>query len=273
MEIATEIKNGIVMSKEFEKKDWVSVEEESKTPPTAATECDVPVTDGYRKWALYTISAIGLISFGGLLLQGSMDNRFESQVNIAAIGAMLRDVPMQVGPWVATDEQEMDKPTWTQLECKGHLLRKYTHESTGETIHVSVLLLPKGPIATCTPETCYGVSKSKPTGLRTSHAIDFDGVRNTFWRFDAASNGRGAAEMTVAYAWSDGGPWVAAETDHLWRADYLYKIQTVSQARDAHHNSTENFLKAFLPELRKSIEPHHPVPGTERSVRSQRVPK
>jgi len=253
VEISTENMNGIVMSKEFEEKDWVSVEEESKTPPTAAIEPDVPATGGHRKWAIRSIAAIGLILFSGLLLQGSMRNRVSNQVDAAEIGAMLKDVPMQVGPWVATDEQEMDKPTWTQLGCQGHLLRKYIHEPSGEMIHVSVLLLPKGPIASRTPEECYSGSSFQPTGLRTSQAFDFDGVRNTFWRFDAASNRRDAAELTVAYAWSDGGPWVAAETNHLWRADDLYRIQTVSQARDANLDTTEDFLKAFLPELRQSI--------------------
>lgn len=241
------------MSKEFEKKDWFSVEDEAKTPPTAAMDPDVPATGGHRKWAILSIAAIGLILFSGLLLQGSMDNRFSSQFNIVEIGAKLKDVPMQIGPWFATDEQEVEKSTLTHLECQGHLSRKYIHESTGEAVHVSVLLLPKGPIASRTPEECYSDSSFQPMGLRTSQAFDFDRLQNTFWRFNVASNSTDKAEMTVAYAWSDGGPWVAAETNHLWRADYLYRIQTVSQARDANLDTTEDFLKAFLPELRKSM--------------------
>jgi hypothetical protein len=209
-------------------------------------------SNGHRKWIICSIASVGLIVLGGLL-QGSMANRWGTPVKVSEIGAMLREIPMQVGPWVANEEQEMEKPVLRVLECEGYLLRSYVHQATGEAINVAVLFGPKGPIAVHTPEICYSSRAFQQTSLRAPQVFDFDGMENTFWRLGFSSNTIDKQKMSVAYAWSDGGPWIAAEAPRFWRADYLYKIQTASRTLNSKQDSTEEFFKEFLPELRKHM--------------------
>ncbi|MEI8211711.1 MAG: exosortase-associated EpsI family protein [Planctomycetota bacterium] len=219
---------------------------------TTETVPTVSASNGHRKWIICSIASVALIVLGGLL-QGSMANRWGTPVKAAEIGAMLREIPMQVGPWVATEEQEMEKSALATLECQGYLLRTYVHQATGEAINVAVLFGPKGPIAVHTPEICYSSRAFQQTSLRVPQENDFDGMENKFWRLGFASNTIDKQKMSVAYAWSDGGAWVAAEAPRFWRADYLYKIQTASRMLNSKQDSTEEFFKDFLPELRKHM--------------------
>lgn len=207
---------------------------------------------GQFRWILGAAVSLALIAVGGLL-QGSMSNRWGVPQKYTEIGATLREIPMKIGPWQAAEEQTMEPSHLATLECEGYILRNYVHQSTGESINVAVLFGPKGPIAVHTPEICFSSVNMQTTSMRAPQKFDFDGEQNTFWRLGFVSNSIEKTKLSVAYAWSDGGPWVAAERPRFWRSDYLYKIQTAARTLNSKQDSTEEFFRYFLPELRKSM--------------------
>lgn len=222
-------------------------------PTDAAVVSETPVeSNGHLRWVVGTVVSLALIVVGGLL-QGSMSNRWGIPKKYTEIGATLRDIPMRFGSWVANEEQEMEASHVKTLECEGYILRTYVHQSTGESINVVVLFGPKGPIAVHTPEICFSSVNLQATSLRAPQSFDFDGEQNTFWRLGFVSNSIEKNKLSVTYAWSDGGPWVASEYPRFWRTDYLYKIQTAARTLNSKQDTTEEFFRLFLPALRQCM--------------------
>jgi len=212
----------------------------------------IVASNGHYSWILGAVVSLALIAVGGLL-QGSMSNRWGVSKKYTEIGQKLREVPLTIGNWVATEEQTMDAVALKTLECEGYILRNYVHQSTGESINVAVLFGPKGPIAVHTPEICFSSVNLQATSLRAPQKFDFDGEQNTFWRLGFVSSSIEKTKLNVSYAWSDGGPWVASEQPRFWRTDYLYKIQTAARVLNPKQDSTEEFFRSFLPELRECM--------------------
>ncbi|MFM8570922.1 MAG: hypothetical protein ACKOAU_04935, partial [Pirellula sp.] len=73
----------------------------------------------------------------------------------------------------------------------------------------------------------------------------------SIWKLCFESNSIDKMKMIVYYGWTDGGPWQAAKSPRFWRTDFLYKIQTSSQATGKKEDSTDEFFKVFMPEVRK----------------------
>jgi hypothetical protein len=61
------------------------------------------------------------------------------------------------------------------------------------------------------------------------------------------------AKTVVCIPAMNTGAWQAAANPRFWRTDYLYKIQTSCQATGKKEDSTDEFFKLFLPELRKQM--------------------
>jgi hypothetical protein len=139
------------------------------------------------------------------------------------------------------------------LEAKGYISRVYTHESTGESINVFVVFGPKGPIAVHTPEVCYSARAVTQTSERTPVPVESEGKEGNLWKLGFETNSIDKRKMSVYYGWTEGGPWQAAQNPRFWRTDYLYKIQTSCQATGKKEDSTDEFFKFFLPELRKHL--------------------
>ena len=226
-------------------------EDHPRSAATAAAAPDVSPA-AHKTWLLAVVSSLALILAGGVL-HGQLSNRWGIPVDVMELGSRLQLVPTELGPWKAGSDLELPKSTLTLLECKGYLHRTYVHQGTGEVINVAVTFGPKGPIAVHTPEVCYSSRDVKQTNERTAVPMEYDGFKNTFWTLGFQAKTIDKAKLSVAYAWSDGGDWVAAERPRFWQTDYLYKIQTATHAIGAKEDSTSDFMRVFLPELRKQM--------------------
>jgi len=205
---------------------------------------------GQKGWVLASCVAFALIILGGVL-QGSLSNRWGVSENVKEIGGRLRTLPMTLGSWTAIREEEIEPATLQLLECEGYIDRMYVNQATGESIRVNVFFGPKGPIAVHTPEVCYSARAVVPTSERAAKSNDYDGLPNEVWRLGFVGTGIEKEKLSVAYAWSDGGPWAAAKNPRFWRTDYLYKIQTATPTIGNKQDTTDEFFKVFLPELRQ----------------------
>jgi len=169
------------------------------------------------------------------------------------LGQKLREIPLELGPWRAEQDEELHKNTVSLLECEGYIFRIYQNTDTSEVVSVAVLFGPKGPIAVHTPEVCYRSQDVNQTTDRKPLEIAFDGTDSKLWKLTFETKTE-KAKLNVLYGWSDGGPWYASNFwTRFWPTDYLYKIQTASQSVREGQDSTTDFLRVFLPELRKRM--------------------
>ena len=209
-----------------------------------------PIQD--RRWILASLFAISLVGLGGWL-HGELANRWGVGTDVIALGERLRQVPLELGSWRSHGDDDLSATTLSLLECKGYLNRAYVHQGTGEVVSVAVMFGPKGPIAVHTPEVCYSSRDVQPNEKREAVPMDYDGEENHFWKLSFSKNTLDKGKLSVMYAWSDGGAWQASEAPRFWRTNYLYKIQTATQGLGVKDSSTNEFFRAFLPELRKQM--------------------
>jgi hypothetical protein len=204
------------------------------------------------RWFLGVAVAAALVFLGGIL-HGYYSNRWGVPLNVQKIGEELSMAPLEFGDWTAEGDKELTEAVASLLECKGSLNRVYFNRKTGAVVSVAILFGPKGPIAVHTPEICYSSRDVRATGGRKAVANQFDGLTNQLWSLMFESNNIEKSKLSVRYAWSDGGEWVAAEAPRFWRTDYLYKLQTAAQLGSNGKDPTDDFLRDFLPELRKHL--------------------
>ncbi len=222
-------------------------EESIKGPVAGAKELN--------RWWLGVLTALALVISGGAL-HGQWSNRWGVKQDNVALGNKLRTIPMEIGDWYCQEEVQLDEDVEKLLEVnetKGYISRVYTHRSTGEAVNVFVIFGPKGPVAVHTPEVCYSARAVNQTTAREAVGFDLDGEPGELWKLAFETNTFDKRKMSVYYGWSDGGAWTAAKNPRFWRTDYLYKIQTACQASGNKEDSTDEFFKVFLPEVRKQM--------------------
>jgi Protein of unknown function (DUF3485) len=210
-----------------------------------------PSQQPLNRWLALTL-AIAVTLLGGVLY-GNYSQRWGAPADLVAAGAHLAEMPRQIGRWSVSEESPIEKSALQMLECAGYANRRYIHQDSGQTISVTILVGPPGPIAVHTPEICF-----------SSRAYDIQGDRkvvgvmgtadaeNTFWRTDFKTKNAFADALRVYYAWSRGGPWKASAKPRFEcaAAPLLYKIQLATPlARGTDESSTDpgrEFLKDLL---------------------------
>lgn len=203
-----------------------------------------------NRWFLGIASALAILLLGGVA-HGVLSNRWGIAENTQLLGKQLNDIPMELGPWKCQEEVQLDDRVRDLLEATGYISRVYVHQSTGEAVNVFLVFGPKGPIAVHTPEVCYSARAVTQTSERQSVPCDYDGKEGSIWKLGFEANSLDKRKMSVYYGWTEGGPWQAANAPRFWRTDFLYKIQTSCQATGKKEDSTDEFLKYFMPEARK----------------------
>ena len=220
---------------------------------SAAHEGIPAVGSEFKKWMLGIGCALALILLGGVA-HGVLSNRWGVSENIQALGTQLNSIPMEIGPWKCSEEGKLeDRVIYGILEANGYISRVYVHQSTAEAINVFLVFGPKGPIAVHTPEICYSARAVTQTSERQPVPADYDGKDGQLWELGFETNSVDKRKMSVYYGWTDGGAWQAAKSPRFWRTDYLYKFQTSCQAVGKKEDSTDEFFRVFLPEVRKVL--------------------
>jgi hypothetical protein len=222
----------------------------SGEPVQAASLPNYAKGSDLTKWFIGVGCALGLLIFGGVA-HGVFSNRWGVAQDVQEYGKQLQAIPMEIGSWKCSEEGKLSQHVEEILETIGYITRLYVHQGTGESVNVFLVFGPKGPIAVHTPEVCYSSRAVTQTSERQAVPINYDGTEGDLWKLDFETNSIDKRRMTVYYGWTEGGAWQAAKQPRFWRTDYLYKIQTSSQATGKKEDSTDEFFKLFLPEARK----------------------
>lgn len=203
------------------------------------------------------------ILVGAALFEGLRTNRWGPSEDIRAAAAKLDELPREVGPWVASADTPLDPKIVRGAEAVGHVARSYRHRQTGAQVELLMLCGPTGPIAAHTPDVCYAGQGFKMVGSRTRRALPLpDGTTASYWsaRFEREATGDDA--LRVCWGWGLDGNWDASDSpwgEYVLRT-YLYKLyvtrraaQTADADRAVTPDPIEEFLTAFLPEVRKVL--------------------
>jgi hypothetical protein len=145
----------------------------------------------------------------------------------------------------------------------GNLLRRYVNKRLGVSVDLVLVNGKPGPVATHTPEVCYGASGFE-VGQRKEVRLDTGERPAHFWTADAVK-ARVSKEMKLRlfWAWNGGEGWVASSDarNQFPRHRYpvlhkLYVIRDLSAPGSAFTSKdepSEAFLQALLPQLDRTL--------------------
>lgn len=175
-------------------------------------------------------------------------------------------VPMQIGDWEA---RALDLPTRQLVigEIANYLHRVYTNKRTGTSISVLLLCGRGGPISVHTPDVCYrglGYTFSKTL---TRFPIEVGDPAALPEEFNLSEMFKAhSPETTTArifWGWNATGQWTAPSNPRFTLSRYpaLFKMYVVRELirsdEPLEDEPTVDFLKIFLPELKRTLFPKH----------------
>jgi hypothetical protein len=208
-----------------------------------------------------TLAVVVAVSVTTAVLQGRMRHRWGTSDAVRNAAARLQEFPQDFGDWHMTAARDLDDDSLRQLECASSMDRVYTNRKTGEKVALLFILGPTGPTAVHTPEVCIGQREFAALGDRRSVAAGNGSDR--FWNKRFKSKNVHGESMSVYWAWSTGGAWLAAKDARYAFAGnpYLYKAQITSNYPDtpgAEANGGQRFLSDFV-----SVAATYLVPGIQ----------
>ncbi len=204
---------------------------------------------------IYT-GAASLLVVGLGLMHGAWTDRWSRSNDIAEAAARLPQLPLSFGDW---EGKEMDAKSGTPIPgITGALHRTYTDRRRNLSVVVALVVGRPGPVATHTPEVCYGAN-GYLVGKKTSIRLD-SGAQ--FWTSDAVKKREtDETRIRIYWAWNGGEGWHAANDARLefprWKHPVLHKLYVVRDMAQAGGDTgpepCEELLKALLPKMQKEL--------------------
>lgn len=210
-------------------------------------------------WAYGIIASLIVIISG--LLHGNWTDRWARSGETDRAAELLADVPMTIGEW---EGRELEKASQPGPGVVGALQRTYVHRRRNTAVVIALVNGRPGPVATHTPEVCYGAS-GYLVGERKAVGLDIPGVPAQFWTSDAVkTNKTDETRIRLYWAWTAGGAGWAASKDARdefprYQHPVLHKLYVLRDLNAPAASSPdkeepcEAFLKELLPVLQQKL--------------------
>jgi hypothetical protein len=210
------------------------------------------------RWIYAAAASLALLAAG--LVHGFWTDRWAASVATTEAAALLGQVPRDLAEWKGEDLEV--KPGQAGPGVTGCLQRRYTHARSGAVVVLALVNGRPGPVATHTPEVCYGAS-GYLVGERKPFVAGGEAGRQ-FWTSDAVrTKVTEETRVRLYWAWNGGEGWVAsADARQAFpRSRYpvlhkLYVLRELAGPKDAPKPEDEPcvaFLQVLLPELEKVL--------------------
>jgi hypothetical protein len=198
-----------------------------------------------------------LLAYG--IAEGLWTGRWQPAQELTLAPTRLRSVPHSVGPWQGQDEK-LDERQVQQADLHAHLLRRYVHAQTTETLTLLAVCGQPAPIAAHTPEICYAGNGFARFGARQRYQVETDefSVPAEFWVERYVKKAILPEYLQIYYAWNGSG-WEAVDNPLLRfaRSRILYKLYVVRRLarpdEPAESDPIPRFLELFLPQLDRCL--------------------
>ena len=204
-------------------------------------------------------AAVGsTLILGAGLTHGLWTDRWSRSEDTTEAAQRLQELPNKIGDW---EGSPVEKTGSGAPGVTGSLQRSYTHRITQATVVIALVNGRPGPVATHTPEACYGASGYV---LGAKKAVEIANPSETpaqFWTSDATRTR--ASEQTkirLYWGWSVGQGWVASQDARRefprFRHSILHKlyvIRDLNTPTPAGTEPCEQFLNVLIPVMQGKL--------------------
>lgn len=160
------------------------------------------------RWIMGTVAAVALVMTGWV--HGNWTDRWATDDLVTKAAAALDEIPMQFGEWEGKNLEL--KQGQAGPGVAGCVQRSYVNRRTGVSVVIALVNGRPGPVATHTPEVCYGASGYTVQQKQPVEVGDKNAPAR-FWTSDAVRK-RVTEEtrLRLYWAWNGGQGW-SASTD------------------------------------------------------------
>jgi hypothetical protein len=205
---------------------------------------------------IYSGIAFTLVAAAGAF-HGVWTGRWAQSAELSQAAAKLSELPLSFGDW---EGKEIDSKQ-AGPGVTGCIQRSYTHRRRNITVVIALVNGRPGPVATHTPEVCYGAN-GYLVGEKKSVTVGTGSAAARFWTSDAVKKRQTEeSRIRLYWAWNGGDGWEAAKDARVEFQPYnhpvlhkLYVLRDLSQAGgDVGPESCQEFLEAFLPVMQRTL--------------------
>ncbi len=171
-----------------------------------------------------------LLTLAGEMSFGRWANLADRDQRMQAAATAIEQLPTRFGPWRAVRDEPFSEHAVAVLECRGYINRVYENVETGESLTVSVIVGPAGPMTAHRPEVCFSTREYTQDGATVEQTVVVDGTEHQFRQAQFRSTRLEGQQVVCYYGWSHDGTWVAPEAARfvLGGQPYLVKLQFVT---------------------------------------------
>jgi len=214
-------------------------------------------------------AVIVVITLAFTLYAATLTGRFGEFRGIDAARASMKALPMEIGRWQATEEQQIGDAAVKMLRIQNsYISRIYRHADTQDVVYMTLMVGPAGRVTVHTPEVCFGgmdyEKEMTPTRVPISVQVESeDGeireIQDTFWRLDFVGRSLDINNR-ISFYWgvSTGDAWQAHERERSrWeyrKMRFVYKLQAQAYSGAGDENDTvKRFLEDCLPTIHQHL--------------------
>jgi hypothetical protein len=208
----------------------------------------------------YLFAGVAALAFVGAgIVHGFWTDRWVPCGEVEAAVERLGAIPLHLGEWRGEDIN-ID-PGQTAPGVAGSLTRRYTSRARAASVMMALVCGRPGPVATHTPEVCYGASGYLVADKKAVQLGGLDPAAQ-FWTADATrTRSTEETRLRIYWAWTGGEGWVAS---HEARRDFprhrypvLHKLYVLRELAEGEargkDEACEAFLHALLPALQAAL--------------------
>jgi hypothetical protein len=172
------------------------------------------------RWIYAVTASVALLAAG--VVHGFWTDRWVSDSRLTDAAARLADIPTRIGDWEGSDLDEAANRVAPGIT--GYAQRRYHNARTGATVVMAIVNGRPGPVATHTPEACYGAA-GYVVGKRSPVELDAPGGPAKFWTSDATrTRATEETKVRIYWAWNGGGAWTASNDARREFSRYRYPV-------------------------------------------------
>jgi Protein of unknown function (DUF3485) len=207
---------------------------------------------------------LGVLALIGLTVaEARMSGRFEgSSMTEEQFASLLKNVPMEIGDWKATELPVSDEVRET-AGARGYVSREYKNTITGDRVNVWLIVGHAKDVIRHTPDICYpssGFTMRAPENSLQSFVFDGQNLGDFFTNTFVKADETGRRLVRVFWSWhkpnEEGAvEWKAPEIVRweFGNARSLFKLYFSNDMKDYRETTEESssmkFAKEFLPKL------------------------
>ena len=192
------------------------------------------------------------------LADGRFNDRSETQSKLTSASGVLTNLPLRCNDWRGSP-MDLNPEELKIAEAAGAILRRYTHQKTGEVFTVLALCGSPGPISVHPPTACYTARGYRIEDSPIQVTLSGDSYDHTVKAAEFANPAGFANDRVgILWTWSADGTWSVPSNPRFQFADQpaLFKLYVTWDRRTDSREFQDSIPESFFRELTEQFRNH-----------------